>query len=321
MTSFARQAIALICACCLLVACSGNGSATTTAGAVTTTAGERTFVGVDGVATVIDDVSRIVSLNGDLTEIIFELGLGDNVIGVDVTTTFPAEAANLLEEGAGVGFAQGLAAEAVLRLEPTIVIGDETVGPTESIEQLRSAGVPVVILETRTDLDGIAEKIGQVAEILDVEGAGSDLAARVQGEIDAARALVAGDTSDPRVAFVYVRGPQVVLLFGDGTPTHAMFEGAGAIDAAAAAGVAGLAQLTPEALVASSPDVIVLPEGGLDALGGIEALMEIPGIAETPAGRNGAFLTYEEAYFFNMGPRAGIALDEFIRDLYQGIGA
>jgi iron complex transport system substrate-binding protein len=316
----------------LLAGCSGSSGVETTASTATTTAVAtsttttaasevRTFVGSDGVETAIDDVSRIVSLNGDLTEIIFELGLGDNVVGVDVTTTFPPQAAALLEQGSGVGFAQALAPEAVLRLDPSLVIGDQLVGPPESIEQLRAAGVPVVILETQTMLDGVATKIGQVAEILGIAEEGAVLAARAQAEIDSARALAAADDTDPRVAFLYVRGPQVLLLFGDGTPTQAMIEGAGAIDVAAASGVVGTARLTPEALIAAAPDVIVLPRGGLEALGGIDSLMAIPGVAETPAGENMAFLAYEEAYFFNLGPRAGMALEEFVRDLYPGIGA
>jgi iron complex transport system substrate-binding protein len=57
------------------------------------------------VETTIGDISRIVSLNGDLTEIIFALGLGDNVVGVDVTTTYPPEAAALNDQGETVGFA------------------------------------------------------------------------------------------------------------------------------------------------------------------------------------------------------------------------
>ena len=243
-------------------------SATTTSSATSTTLAltpttnpsvERSFVGADGVETTITDVSRIVSLNGDLTEIIFELGFGDNVVGVDVTTTYPPEAAALNNQGQTVGFAQQLAPEAVLRFEPTLVIGDQQVGPSEVTEQLRAAGIPVVILTTQTTLDGVETKILDVAEILGVPEEGAVLADRVLGEIDAARDLAAGDDSDPKVAFVYVRGPQVVFLFGAGTPTQAMIEGAGAIDAGAGAGVAGPAPLTPEALVAAAPEVIVLP--------------------------------------------------------------
>ena len=317
-------------------ACSSGTSTTTTADPPTTSSStttvttpqttttilsdQRTFVGADGVETTIGDVSRIVSLNGDLTEMIFELGFGENVVGVDVTTTYPPEAAALNDQGQTVGFAQQLAAEAVLRFEPTLVIGDQQVAPPEVLEQLRGAGIPVVIVETQTTLDGVETKILEVAEILGVADEGSELARRVMGEIDAARALAATDDSDPKIAYVYVRGPQVVFLFGAGMPTQGMIEGAGAVDAGAEAGVFGPAPLTPEALVAAAPDLIVLPEAGLAALGGIEAFLALPGVAETPAAQNDAFLDYDEAYFFNLGPRAGQALAEFVRDLYPDIG-
>jgi iron complex transport system substrate-binding protein len=94
-----------------------------------------------------------------------------------------------------------------------------------------------------------------------------------------------------------------------------MIEGAGAIDVGAALGD-GAIPLTPEALISAMPDVIVFPESGVEGLGGIDALLEIPGVAATPAGQNRAFLAYDEAYFFNLGPRAGSALDEFVDDLY-----
>lgn len=294
-------------------------TASTAMATTTTEAAGTSFVGADGVETTIMDVSRIVSLNGDITEVIFELGLGENVIGVDVTTTYPPEAAALNDSGQTVGFAQQLTPEAVLALEPTLVIGDTQVAPPEAIEQLRDAGVPVVVIETQVTLDGVEEKILDLAEILGAQDEGRALAARVNGEIEAAQARVADETSDPVVAFVYVRGPQVVFLFGAGMPTQAMIEGAGAIDAGAAAGVAGPAPLTPEALVASAPEVIVLPEAGLAALGGVEAFVGLPGVADTPAAQTGRLLAYDEAFFFNLGPRVGEALDRFISDLYPDL--
>jgi iron complex transport system substrate-binding protein len=296
-------------------------ASTTTAPPATTQAPvEQVFVGADGVETTITDTSRLVTLTGDLTEIVFELGLGERIVGVDVTTTYPEEGAALNERGDTVGFAQQLTAEAVLRFAPTLVIGDQTVAPPEAIEQLRGAGVAVDILETQSTLDGVATKINQVAEILGVPDEGIALAARVQGEIDAARELAAGAQADLSVAYVYLRGPQVIFLFGGGMPTSAMIDGAGAVDAGAATGVFGPAPLTPEALVAAAPDVIVLPEAGLAALGGIEAFVQLPGVADTPAAQNGAFLSYDEAFFFNLGPRAGQALEQFVLDLYPSLG-
>lgn len=291
-------------------------TSTTTAAPTTTTAAARTFTGIDGVEVDVSDTSRIVSLNGDITEILFELGVGSSVAAIDVTTTYPEEATQLPV----VGFGQMLAPEGVLAFGPTLVIGDQQVGPPETIEQLREAGVPVVILETQTTLDGIETKIMQVAEIVDEVAAGEALADRVAAEIDAAQALIPTDAEARKVAYIYARGPQTIFLFGAGMPTQAMIEGAGAIDAGASSGVFGPAPLTPEALIAAAPEFLVLPEAGVGALGGVDALLEIPGVRETPAAGEGNFLVYDEAYFFNLGPRAGQALEEFIRDLYPGIG-
>lgn len=276
-----------------------------------------TFTGADGVVSTITDTSRIVSLNGDLTEIIFELGAAEKVVATDITTTYPAEAEGLPD----VGFGQQLVPEPVLAFEPTLVIADTQVGPPEVLQQIRDAGVPVVVLEYQSELSGVATKIGQVAEILGLQEAGDELAGRVEGEIAAAEARAAAATTTPNVAFVYTRGPELVLLFGAGMPTSAMIEAAGGTDVAAAAGVFGAVPVTPEALVAAAPDVIVLPEAGLAALGGVEAFLAVPGVSETPAGETGSFLAYDEAFFFNFGPRVGQALDQFVTDLHPELPA
>jgi heme transport system substrate-binding protein len=300
---------------------STSAAVTSTTAAATTTLAEIgwSFTGPDGVETTITDVSRIISLNGDITEIIYELGLGGQVVGVDVTTTYPDEAAALIETGQTVGFAQQLTSEAVLRLEPTLVIGDTSVAPAEAVEQLRDAGVPVAIIQAQATLDGVTVKIGDVAEILGVQDEGAIVADRVADDIETATSRVVDETSDPAVAYVYARGPQVLLLFGGGMPTQAMIEGAGAVDAVAATGVFGPVPLTPEALIAAQPEVIVLPESGIQALGGIDAFEALPGVSDTPAGENGSYLIYDEAFFFNLGPRVGQALDQFIDDLYPGL--
>ena len=336
-----RTWYALAVAFSLVVAACGGDTATTTTETPTATAAETTttlsetttstapettttevapaevsFVGADGVESLITDTSRIVSLTGDITEIIFELGLGDRVAAVDITTTYPEEAAAL----PGIGFGQQLAAEPVLAFQPTLVIGDESIEPTEAVEQLRSTGVPVVILPSQTTLDGVSEKIRQIATIMSAEAAGEELVERVEAEIAQAQSLIPEVDTPPRVAYVYVRGEQLVLIFGQGVATNAMITGAGAIDAGAESGVFGAAPLTPEAIVAAAPDVIVLPDAGLAALGGEEAFAQLPGIAETPAGENEAFLAYDEAFFFNLGPRAGVALEQFVNDLYDVSG-
>ncbi len=313
-----KRVIAALFAGVLLAACGSDGSARTDPPepdtSTTTILDAGVFTGVDGVTSDVSDSSRVVSLTGDITEIIFELGLGDRIVAVDITTTYPPEADELKSGGGIVGFGQALNVEAVLKFEPTLVIGDETTEPTETIDLIRAAGVPVVIMKYHTTLDGVVQKIRDVAHIMGSPDRGEELATAVATQIGAAREKAVWPGERPRVAYLYTRGPSLIFLFGEGIPTNAMIEGAGAIDVGAEVGN-GSMNLTPEALVAAAPDVIVVPESGLVESRGMEALLEIPGVAETPAGRNGAFLAYDEAYFFNLGTRAGQALAEFVGDL------
>ena len=315
-----RRATVILGIALVVVSCGNQGIETgSTVAQPTTTATiptpPGTFMGHDGVVVDISDTSRIVSLTGDITEIIYELGAGDRVVAVDITTTHPAAAEALKADGGLVGFGQALTAEAVLRFEPTLVIGDETIEPVETIQQLRDSGVPVVILKYQTTLEGVGDKIRQVGTILDLAEQAGGLAERAQRDIDTAVEAAERHTEAPRVAYMYTRGPSLLFLFGSGIPTGAMIEGAGGVDVGAEIGE-GAIPLSPEALVSAAPDVIVLPESGVEALGGFDAILAIPGVAQTPAGRNGAFLAYDEAYFFNLGPRAGAALGDFVEDLY-----
>ncbi|HSM01562.1 MAG TPA: ABC transporter substrate-binding protein [Acidimicrobiia bacterium] len=324
-----RSAAAVAVLLLVVAACGDDGAATTSTAATSTTTVAATtstapttttsvsetitVVGDDGVESEITDASRIVSLSGDLTEILFALGEGDRVVAIDVTTTYPEEATALPV----IGFGQMLAPEPVLALQPTVVLANDLTAPPEAIEQIRGAGVPVVVLATGGSFDAVGHKIRTIAEIAGVPDKGQALAQQVDAEIEAATSLAAQADSTPRVAFIYSRGPQLLLLFGIGTGTNAMIEGANAIDVGAEAGIFGAVPVSAEALIAAAPDVIVLPEAGLQALGGVDALLgAIPGLAQTPAGQNGAFLAYDEAYFFNLGPRVGQALMEFVLDLH-----
>ncbi|MFH1104971.1 MAG: ABC transporter substrate-binding protein [Actinomycetota bacterium] len=308
----------VLAATLLLIAACGDDAttttqATTTTAAPTTSAGALTIVGDDGVSSEITDTSRIVSLSGDLTEILYALGYGDRVVAIDVTTTFPDEATNL----PSVGFAQALAPEPVLAFTPTLVLANELTGPADAITQIRDSGVPVVVLNEGGSFDAVGHKIRTIAQIVGATDAGEALATQVEGEIQAAVDLAATADTTPRVAFIYTRGPQLMLLFGLGMGTNPMIEGANAVDVGAESGVMGAVPLSAEALIAAAPDVIVLPQSGLEALGGVDALLTAsPGLSETPAGTNGAFLAYDEAYFFNLGPRVGQALMEFVLDLH-----
>lgn len=271
-----------------------------------------TVASADGEEVTVGDVSRIVPLNGDIAEIVWALGLGENVVGTDVSATYPEEAQELPK----FGYQRELNAEGILSLNPSVVIGTEEAGPPEVIEQIRASGVPVVILEDPPTLEAPEQKIRGVAEALGVPEKGEELATRTREEIDEALELAGEAESEPRVMFLYVRGQGTQMIGGRGSTADTLIQAAGGIDAGTEAGIDGYRPLTPEALSAAQPDVLLLLSAGLESVGGEEGLLRIPGIAETPAAQEGRILAYDDLYLLGMDPRTGQALRELVLDLH-----
>lgn len=273
--------------------------------------------GVDGRTIVIRSAARIVSLNGDLTETIYALGLGGNLVGVDTSATFPAAAAGVTS----IGYQRQLSAEGILALRPTVVIGSTLAGPAPVIAQLKAAGVPTVIIPEDDRLTAPMSKIRSVARILGVPRRGRALADRTQRQIrtqslKAARA--ARGVARPRVAFLYLRGSRVQMIGGTGTRSNIIIRLARGIDAGAETGVSGYRQLTPESLIASRPEVLVVPAAGLESVGGIDGLLRIPGVAQTPAGRDRRVVAFDDQLLLGLGPRTGSAIRKLAAGLYPG---
>ena len=255
------------------------------------------------------DASRIVTLSGDLTELVYALGAGDNVVGVDVTTVEPEAALELPIIGVG----RFITAEGALSVDPTLVLGDTQSSPPTALDQIAGTGVAVELLEIPTNFDELYDKIEILGALLGRTSEARALVEQLTDDVEAARANVSDDGL--RVAFVYVRGPDVLLLFGQGMVTQPLIEAAGAIDAGAANGVVGTTAVSAEGLIAAAPDVIIVPEEGLSILGGVEQFLEIPGVAQTPAGEAGAILVYPEGDFLTLGPRVAESLQLLVDDL------
>ncbi len=265
----------------------------------------------DGSTTEVTDVSRIVPLNGDIAEVLFALDLGENVVATDISATYPDEAAALPK----VGYQRTLSVEGILAQTPTVVIGNKSAGPPDVIEQLKTT-VPVVILDYPVDLTGPAAKINAVASALGVPNRGTALADETSAAIEAARAQIPEDGESPRAVVLYLRGTQTQMIGGADIGATALIEAAGAVDAAAEAGIERTSPITPEALVQAAPDVIITTTTGLESVGGIEGLLGIPGVAQTPAGQSRRVLDFDDQYLLGGGPRTGEALAELIGALY-----
>lgn len=251
--------------------------------------------------------TRLVTLFGDLTEIVYALGVEQYLVARDTSSVYPAAT----EELPNLGFAGALNAEAILAMEPTLVIGTDMAGPPGVLEQLREAGVEVVLLEELNGLDAAQIKIRVVGEALGIPQTAEALALDVERRLAEVMAGAAEIERPLRVLHVYVRRGGVQLVSGAGNRAQAIIEAAGGLDAAAEIGIEGWQPLTPEALVAIDPEVYLVMDLGLGVVGGIEGLLEIPGMAETQAGRARRVISMPDLYLLGFGPR----LPEAIADL------
>ncbi|MEU9267973.1 ABC transporter substrate-binding protein [Streptomyces sp. NPDC048251] len=267
----------------------------------------------DGRRVTVKDASRILPLNGGVAEIVFTLGLGDRVVGRDITATF-AEAKKLPQ----VTKAHDVSAESVLSLRPTVVLADTDTGPEEAVEQIRDAGIPVVVLDPATKLSDVTTRTTRIAQALGVPAAGKALDARMSAELDAARAGVP-EGSTPKVAFLYLRGSAAVYLIGGkGSGADSLLAAAGAVDAGTAAGLdKPFTPITTEALAQAQPDVILMMTKGLESVGGLDGLLRIPGIAQTPAGMDRRVVDLEDGVLLSFGPRTPLVIDILVDRIHR----
>ena len=266
-----------------------------------------TVTSADGTSVTVTDASRIlpVNLSGSIAEIVFSLGLGDRVIGRDTSTTFPAASGLPVVTPAG----HDLSAEAVLRLDPSVVLADASIGPPEVLAQLRRAGIPVVLIDDEQSLAAIGRNIRAIAAALGVPEAGERLVARVEGEIAAARRVAPPGTAPLRVAFLYVRGTAgVYLIGGKGAGSDEMIRAIGATDAGTEIGLSNFRPLTSEGLINAAPDVILVMTEGLESVKGVDGLLALPGVAQTPAGHNRRVVDMDDGLLLTFGARTGRAI-------------
>ena len=275
-----------------------------------------TVTDVDGNEVVVEDISRLVVLNGDITEVIFALGLGENVVAVDTSATYPAEAAALPK----IGYQRSLSSEGILSMAPTLVIGNENAGPPEVLDQLRSTGTPVVILKSVATLDGAARKIRGVAQALGVPDKGEQIAVELESQINEVKTLAAKAQERPTAVFLYMRGLDALFLIGQNHLSHELFLASGAISGAEVAGVTQpFIPLTAESLAVVNPDCIVVLTAGLQSVGGREGLVSLPGVAQTAAAEQGCILDFDDQYFGGGGPRMGQVLMDLLRAFHPDL--
>ncbi|MGA0147743.1 MAG: heme/hemin ABC transporter substrate-binding protein [Ilumatobacteraceae bacterium] len=257
--------------------------------------------GADGIVVEVTDSSRIIVLNEAIAEIVVSLGMQDFIIGRDATTTL----ASLLDVEE-VSNGHDISAESVLSLRPSVVIGDTRTGPPEALQQLRAAGVAVLVAPEVWTLSDLPSRVEMIAGALGIPRAGDRLVDLTQRAIDDALRGVGAYADVLRVAFLYVRGTaSVYLLGGTGSGADELVAATGAVDVGALNGLSAFTPLTAEAIVQADPDVLLVMTRGLDSVGGIDGLLALPGVSSTRAAATRAVIAVDDDLLLSFGPRTG----------------
>lgn len=253
---------------------------------------------------------RIVPLGGPVTETVYALGAGDLVVGTDTSSVYP-EAATKVPQ---VGYQRTLAAEGILSLKPDLVLATDEAGPANVLEQLRAAGVRVILVPGEHSVAGAQAKVKAIAAALGRDAGGEKLAATIAEQAEEASAILARSTLRPKVLFLYARGAATLNVSGQGTAADAMIALAGAQNAVT--GYNGYKPLTAESAVAAAPDYLLMLERGLSSAGGADGVLAQPGLALTPAGQNKRIVALDDLLLLGFGPRTGQAIAELVRALH-----
>jgi iron complex transport system substrate-binding protein len=276
------------------------------------------FADTSGETVTVTDVDRILALDtyGTLASTVYALGLGDHLVGRDISTGIPA----LQDLPVVTHNGHQLNAEAILDLNPSVILTDYTIGPLEVQLQLRDAGIPIVILSDQRTRDTTVPQIKAVAQVLGVPAAGDVLAARFEKDLAATNAHIAelvGDTPGPRMVFLYMRGNAgVYYWFGKGSGAADLIAGLRGVDVATEVGVEGERPLNAEGLVSSAPDMFLMMSEGLESVGGVDGLVDVPGVGDTEAGEKRCVVDMSDFLILSFGPNYPATLSSLADAIY-----
>ncbi|MGO4624079.1 hemin ABC transporter substrate-binding protein [Ensifer sp. 2YAB10] len=258
------------------------------------------------------DVSRVVSVGGAITEIIYALGEEDRLVGRDSTSTYP-EAAKALPD---VGYMRQLAPEGIIAANPSAIIAVEGSGPPEALAVLKQANIAFTSVPETFDKAGIPSKIRAVGAFLGVEEKAETLAKSVEADLDAAIAESAArpESERKRVLFILSTQGGKVMASGQGTAANGIIELAGAVNAVGT--FPGYKALTDEAIIEAKPDVVLMMDRGGEHSAEAKELFALPALSLTPAAKNEALIRMDGLHLLGFGPRTASAVRELNAAIY-----
>ena len=248
---------------------------------------------------------RLISIGGALTEIIYLLKADTELVGVDTTSIYPTAATRL----PNVGYTRSLSSEGILALRPTQLIATEDAGPPIVLKQIVDAGIPLSISPSSHQFIDVIDRVRTIGRLVHKTDAAETLVSRLILEWSNTQNRVANlKLNNTRVLFILSQNPSQLMVGGEKTSAAAMIAYAGARNAIS--GFSGFKPLTPEAVIAANPDVLLLTDQGMKSVGGIGGVLRLPGIKQTRAGKELKVVSLEAMYLLGFGPRMPLAVAE-----------
>ena len=244
---------------------------------------------------------RLVVAGGSLSELIYAMGVGNRVVGVDETTSYPPETAALPH----IGYWKQLSSEGILSLHPDSFITWQDAGPQIVLDQLRAQKVNVVTLpRVPATVEQMYANIRELAQTLRIPEQGETLIDRIRQRLDRVQHSVAAKNAPVKAMFILSAGGSAPQVAGKGSVADAIMTLAGAQNVATHA---QYKSYSAESLIAANPEVIVVTSQMVD--GGLARLSTIAGITHTAAWKNQRIVAIDQALILGMGPRVADAVE------------
>ncbi len=255
---------------------------------------------------------RIVCIAKQYNEIIYALGAEQNLVAVDLSSTYPPAIKTLPT----VGYHRALSAEGILSVNPTLLIHDNNVGPEPVMKQLTDLKIPMKVFEAKgDDIPSAKQLIREMGIYFHRENQADSLNRKLDADMEKALKAASELKDKPKVSIIHFgRANNVYLTMTKKSTSAMLIEWAGgeiALD-----GERGMMQLSAEVVAQSDPDVLLLTDFGYDQLGSLDEIKKLPGIAGTKAAKSNRIFRVEEHDLVYLGPRTGeivLMLQQLIR--------
>lgn len=255
---------------------------------------------------------RIVCVAKQLTELIYALGAGDQLVGVDLSSTYPPAAQKLTK----VGYHRLLNAEGIISLKPTVLYHDGNVAPEAVIEQLKKVGVPMKVFPDAHTIPEVKALFDTLAAQFGAQKQADSLKTKLDADLAKAATDVKQYKTVPKVAIIHfgrvINNYLVIGKAGTASYMLGLAGGKNVMDT-----LKGMKPLSPEIISKAQPDIILVTDFGYDRMGNADKLAKLPGIALTPAGKNKKIYRIEEHDLIYLGPRTGENVQMLMKLIHQ----